>query len=161
MTPIWPIVLSPSWSCCSCFPGAVLPVLSSVFECTCDNWGVQRSHKHREGKAMGSLDTGFGNIELQNQCALVLVNFSQGQSYLHNVYYRKVKGACRASYLGGRDQEDGGLRPAQAERNQDLMSTSKLGVVRRLCNPSHSVGISRRTVVCGQLGKNTRPYQRK
>jgi hypothetical protein len=45
---------------------------------------------------------------------------------------------CNPCYLGGRNWDDCGLRPIQAESYQDLISTNKLGVVVCICNSSYT-----------------------
>jgi hypothetical protein len=51
--------------------------------------------------------------------------------------------------LGGRDQEDHGLRLAWGQKNvnKTSISTTKLGVIAYTSNSSHTGGIDRRIVV--------------
>jgi hypothetical protein len=51
-----------------------------------------------------------------------------------------VVDACNPSYLEGRDQEDYGSRPAQANSQEDPISTHKLGVMGHACYPSNTGG---------------------
>jgi hypothetical protein len=54
---------------------------------------------------------------------------------------------CNPSYVGGRDQEDRGLRPAPAKSYQDPILPHQLGMVVCPCHPSYVGDLNRRTVV--------------
>jgi hypothetical protein len=41
------------------------------------------------------------------------------------VNFKREPGACNPSYSGGRDQEDRGLKPAQAKSSRDPISKKK------------------------------------
>jgi hypothetical protein len=42
--------------------------------------------------------------------------------------------------LGGRDQQDHGLRPADAKSKSKPISAKKLGIVVRVCHPDYAGG---------------------
>jgi hypothetical protein len=56
-----------------------------------------------------------------------------------------VTHTCKPSYSGGRDQEDGGLKPAPGKSQQH--STPKLGMTVHFCNPRCVGGIGRSIIV--------------
>jgi hypothetical protein len=71
--------------------------------------------------------------------------------------------ACNPSYSGGRDQDNCGLRPAQAKSLRDTpISTNKPGVVACACHLSCLGSINEKIVLQAVLGFiNSRPYSKK
>jgi hypothetical protein len=52
----------------------------------------------------------------------------------------QVAYTCNPSYSGGRDQEDEGSKPAQANSSQDLISKKKKKSEKRVGGVAHGVG---------------------
>jgi hypothetical protein len=57
--------------------------------------------------------------------------------------------------LGGRYQEDSGLRPARQKVSETSFQQKKAAIVVHVCNPSYIGGICRKIEVQTDLGKNT------
>jgi hypothetical protein len=69
-----------------------------------------------------------------------------------------VAHACNSSYSGGRDQEDGGWKPAQAKSYRGTISINKLGMVACICNLGYGRSYVGGSSMRLSLGKNRSPY---